>query len=76
MLQSWEEAARNLILHFRAVCRGQIPLHMEWSKEDQDAAEVDDHSVRFIANLNGVARSRGMVAHCKLQAKELTYRTS
>lgn len=69
MLHSWEEGAQNLILHFRAVCRGQIPLNMEWSKADQDAAEVDDLSLRFIADLNRVARSRGMAARCKPQVK-------
>lgn len=69
MLQSWEEGAQNLIQHFRAVCRGQIPLNMEWSKADQDAAEVDDRSLHFIADLNRVALSRGMPARCKAQVK-------
>lgn len=69
MLNAWEEGAQNLILHFRAVCRGQIPLNMEWSKADQDAAEVDDHSLRFIADLNRITRSRGMPARCKPQVK-------
>ena len=66
MLQSWEEAARNLILHFQAVCRGSIPFNIEWTKEDQDAAEVDDLSLAFVKQLRGLGRSRGMY-DCSLQ---------
>ena len=69
MLQSWESGADNLILHFRAVCRGHIPLNMEWNKADQDAAEVDDLSLDFIRSLNGVAQSRGINPRFKLHAK-------
>ena len=64
MLQTWEEAARNLISHFRAVCRGHIPLNMRWTKAEQDAAEVDQRSLDFIDQLNEVAESRGMNARC------------
>ena len=69
MLRDWEAAAENLTLHFRAVCRGTIPLNMEWSKADQDAAEVDDLSLAFITRLRGVTQSRGMITPCKPQAK-------
>lgn len=60
MLHTWEEAAQNLIQHFRAVCRGHIPLNVAWSKTEQDAAEVDDRSLGFITQLQGLAQSRGM----------------
>lgn len=59
MLETWEDAAENLIEHFRAVCRGQIPLNMVWSKADQDAAEVDDQSLEFIAQLRELGKSQG-----------------
>ena len=66
MLRSWEEGAKNLTLHFQAVCRGSIPLNMEWSKADQDAAEVDDLSMSFINRLREVTQSRGMSTSCEL----------
>ena len=69
MLGSWEESAKNLRLHFQAVCRGSIPLNMEWSKADQDAAEVDDLSLAFITQLRGVTQSRGMTTRCKPQSQ-------
>ena len=69
MLRSWREAALNLTQHFRAVCRGSIPLNMEWSKADQDAAEVDDLSLAFITQLRGFTQSRGMTTRCKPQSK-------
>ena len=65
MLESWEEAAKNLTLHFQAVCRGNIPLNKEWTKDDQDAAEVDDLSLAFINRLRETTQSRGKTAHCK-----------
>ena len=69
MLSSWEASAKNLTDHFQAVCRGSIPLNMEWSKADQDAAEVDDHSLAFITQLRGVTQSRGMTTRCESQTK-------
>ena len=66
MLESWEEAAKNLTLHFQAVCRGNIPLNMEWSKEDQDAAGVDDVSLAFINRLKETTQSRGMPGRRKI----------
>lgn len=73
MMQSWEHGAQNLIHHFRAVCRGNIPFNMVWSKADQDAAEVDDRSLEFIARLRELTQSRGKIASNKSQerAKEL-----
>lgn len=68
MLESWEEAAKNLIAHFRAVCRGHIPLNMVWTKAEQDAAELDNCSLDFITRLNGMAQSRGMTARYESQA--------
>ena len=65
MLQSWEEGAKNLIDHFRAVCRGHIPLNMVWSKADQDAAEVDDQSLEFIGQLRELWQSQGKTVRCK-----------
>ena len=64
MLQTWENAAQNLIDHFRAVCRGHIPLNIVWSKADQDAAEVDDQSLEFIAQLRDLAQSQGKTVRC------------
>ena len=69
MLESWEKAAKNLLDHFRAVCRGHIPLNMVWSKADQDAAEVDDDSLEFIDHLKELVRSRGETARCERQAR-------
>ena len=69
MMGTWEQSAHNLIDHFRAVCRGHIPLNMVWSREDQNAAGVDDRSVDFIAHLNYIVQSRGMGARCNVQAK-------
>ena len=69
MLHSWENSAQNLIEHFRAVCRGHIPLNMEWSKADQDAAEVDGQSLEFISRVKRAAESRGMTARYTSQAK-------
>lgn len=69
MLESWKNAAQNLIDHFRAVCRGQIPLNIQWSKAEQDAAEVDDHSMEFINRLNDLTKSRGMSACCETQVR-------
>lgn len=64
MLDTWEDAAQNLTEHFRAVCRGHIPLNMVWSKADQDAAEVDDQSLRFIAQLRELEQSQGKTIKC------------
>ena len=69
MMDSWVYSAKNLIHHFRAVCRGQIPLNMDWNKGDQDAAEVDDRSLEFIDHLKELTRSRGRAAHCERQAR-------
>lgn len=69
MLQSWEYAAENLTDHFRAVCRGHIPLNMVWSREAQDAAEVDDQSLEFISHLRELRESRGRTARCKSHAR-------
>ena len=66
MLEHWENSAQNLIEHFRAVCRGQIPFNTEWNSADQDAAEVDDQSLVFINHLRGIAQSRGSNSHCIL----------
>lgn len=64
MLQTWEQGRQNLIEHFRAVCRGHIPLNMVWSKGDQDAAEVDDQSLEFIAQLRELGQSQGKTVRC------------
>lgn len=69
MLESWENSAHNLIAHFRAVCRGQKPLDTDWGKADQEAAELDDHSLEFIADLKRLCESRGKTARFKSQAR-------
>ena len=69
LLHTWDDAAQNLIAHFRAVCRGNIPLNMNWSKEDQDAAEMDGHSLECITQLRGIVQARGMTAYCKFHAR-------
>ena len=69
MLQSWEYSAENLTDHFRAVCRGHIPLDIDWSKTAQDAAEVDDQSLEFISRLRELRESRGKTARCKSHAR-------
>ena len=68
MLECWENAAQNLIDHFRAVCRGHIPLNIEWTRAEQDAANVDDQSLDFINHLREIAQSRGLISPpCRLQ---------
>ena len=59
MLEYWGNPAHNLIEHFRAVCRGQIPFNMEWNSADQDAAEVDDQSLLFIHHLRSLVSGLG-----------------
>lgn len=38
---------------------------MVWSKADQDAAEVDDQSLEFIAQLRELWQSQGKTVRCK-----------
>ena len=59
MLQELEYGAKNLHAHFHAVCKGNIPLLMDWNEEAQKAAEVDEKSLEFLKRLRNIVQSRG-----------------
>lgn len=67
-MEALEYSAKNLNAHFHAICRGNIPLNMNWNEEAQRTAEVDDKSLEFLKRLKNMAESRG-------KAPAATYRT-
>ncbi|KAL2038863.1 hypothetical protein N7G274_008385 [Stereocaulon virgatum] len=58
MMNSWEHGARNLIAHFHAICRGDVPLHMKWDEESQKEAGMSDMDLRFLATLRSLVQSQ------------------
>lgn len=58
-MEALEYSAKNLNAHFHAICRGNIPLNMDWNEEAQRTAEVDDKSLEFLKRLRFIAQSRG-----------------
>lgn len=58
-MEALEYSAKNLNAHFHAICRGNIPLSMDWNEEAQKAAEVDDQSLEFLKRLKSLVQSRG-----------------
>lgn len=57
-MEALEYSAKNLNAHFHAICRGNIPLNMNWNEEAQRTAEVDDKSLEFLKRLKNMAESR------------------
>lgn len=57
-MEALEYSAKNLNAHFHAICRGNIPLNMDWNEEAQRTAEVDDKSLEFLKRLRFIAQSR------------------
>ncbi len=62
-MASWEYAANTLNAHFHAICHGDIPLHMDWDREAQQAAGLDARSLDFLSELKQMACSQGMLCH-------------
>lgn len=58
MMESLIYGAKNLNAHFHAICRGNIPLNMDWNEEAQRAAEVDYKSLEFLSRLKNIVQSR------------------
>ncbi len=67
MMDSWKHAAETLNAHFHAICHGDVPLHMDWDKEAQQATSLDEQSLEFLTTLKGLAASQGMLLCHKSQ---------
>ncbi len=59
-MQSWEHAAENLTAHYREVCHGAMPFHEKWVLEAQQATNMSDEDLDFLARLKGLVEPRGM----------------
>ena len=62
MMDSWKQAAENIKWHFRMVCKGGIPLYMDWNRTPLEATGMDYRAREFLDTLKSRLNSRGKVS--------------
>ena len=61
MMESWQHSAKILITYFHAICHGNIPILMEWTKEDEEKAELDEQARAYLVRLKCLVTSQGIL---------------
>ncbi|KAK3178399.1 hypothetical protein OEA41_000534 [Lepraria neglecta] len=58
MMESWQHSAKILITYFHAISHGNIPILMEWTKEDEEKAELDEQARAYLVRLKDLVTSQ------------------
>ena len=61
MMESWQHSAKIFIAYFHAIFRGNLPIIMKWTKEDEEAAGLDEQARTYLAKLKGMVESQGIL---------------